>query len=108
MKDFKAVMVNGYRGNKSLWKEILQIDLSRILREVRIPYVILQGDTDIVTSTKTVSRLVREADNDCLRCEIVKNTGHMPGSEGMERVLKRIARLGALQGPPQGQRLQSP
>ena len=108
LKDFKAVMVNGYRGNKSLWKEILQIDLSQTLREVRIPYVILQGDTDIVTSTKTVSGLVREADNDYLRCEIVKNSGHMPGSEGMERVLERIVQLRSLQGLPQGQRLQSP
>lgn len=108
LKDFKAVMVNGYRGNKSLWKEILQIDLSQTLREVRIPYVILQGDTDIVTSTKTVSGLVREADNDYLRCEIVKNSGHMPGSKGMERVLERIVQLRSLQGLPQGQRLQSP
>ena len=54
MKDFKAIMVNGYMKNTSLWKEILQIDLTEQLRSVKIPYMILQGDTDIVASTKIV------------------------------------------------------
>lgn len=59
-KDFKAMMINGYQKNRSLWNEILRIDLSDILKKVQIPYVILQGDTDIVASTSTVKELVLE------------------------------------------------
>lgn len=93
LKDFMAITVNGYRKNQSLWKEILRMDLSQPLREVRVPYVILQGDTDIVASTTKVKELVASAGNVYLQCETVKNSGHMPGAEGMERVLETLCRL---------------
>lgn len=86
-QDFKAIMVNGYRKNHSLWKEILRIDLSETLSKVEIPYVILQGDTDIVASTKTVQELVSASGNDNLKLQIVENTGHMPGVEMMEAIM---------------------
>lgn len=93
LKDFMAILVNGYRKNQSLWREILHLDLSQLLREVQIPYVILQGDTDIVASTKKVKELVASAGNVHLQCETVKNSGHMPGAEGMEKVLETLCRL---------------
>lgn len=86
-QDFKAIMVNGYRKNHSLWKEILRIDLSETLSKVEIPYVILQGDTDIVASTKTVQELVSASGNDNLKLQIVENTGHIPGVEMMEAIM---------------------
>lgn len=93
VRDFKAMMVNGYRKNKSLWNEILTLDLSKALCEVSVPYIILQGDTDIVTSTKNVDELVRNAKNVNLTCEIVKDSGHMPGVLGMEHALRQLCRL---------------
>lgn len=93
-KDFKAIMVNGYMKNNSLWKEILRIDLSEILGGVEIPYLLLQGDTDIVASTQTAKSLVSNCNNPNLRIQVISNTGHMPGVEMMEalmRVLKEIA-----------------
>jgi pimeloyl-ACP methyl ester carboxylesterase len=92
-KDFKAMMINGYRKNRSLWNEILQIDLSDILQNVQIPYVMLQGDTDIVASTSTVNELVQNSSNSNLQCEVVENSGHMPGKEGMELVLEKLRML---------------
>lgn len=92
-KDFKAIMINGYQKNVSLWREILQIDLSSILKNVQIPYVILQGDTDIVASTSTIKTLVGNSANPHLQCEIVKDSGHMPGKEGMELVLEKLGLL---------------
>lgn len=92
-KDFKAIMVNGYMKNNSLWKEILRIDLSEILGGVEIPYLLLQGDTDIVASTQTAKSLVSNCNNPNLRIQVISNTGHMPGVEMMEalmRVLKEI------------------
>ena len=87
MKDFKAIMVNGYRKNASLWKELIQIDLTEQLRHVKVPYIILQGDTDIVASTKLVKELVVDSNNTCLDCKVVANTGHMPGVEMMDTLL---------------------
>lgn len=93
-KDFKAIMVNGYMKNNSLWKEILRIDLYEILGGVKIPYLLLQGDTDIVASTQTAKSLVSNCNNPNLRIQVISNTGHMPGVEMMEalmRVLKETA-----------------
>lgn len=73
--------------NTSLWKEILQIDLTEQLRSVKIPYMILQGDTDIVASTKIVKELVAGSNNANLDCRIVADTGHMPGVEMMDTLL---------------------
>lgn len=87
LNDFKAIMVNGYRKNTSLWKEIIQIDLTEQLRNVKVPYMILQGDTDIVASTKLVKELVDGSNNANLDCKVVANTGHMPGVEMMDTLL---------------------
>ncbi len=87
MKDFKAIMVNGYMKNTSLWKEIIQIDLTEQLRNVKVPYIILQGDTDIVASTKLVKELVADSNNAYLDCKVVSDTGHMPGVEMMDTLL---------------------
>lgn len=100
MKDFKAVMVNGYRKNLSLWKEILSLDLSQLLGNVQIPYMILQGDTDIVASTERVIELVKNSDNENLTCELVKNSGHIPGNEGMDRIFEKLCELKEMQGGP--------
>lgn len=86
-KDFMAVVVNGYMKNNSLWKEILNLDLSDQLINVKVPYIILQGDTDIVASTNTVTKLVAECPNPNLNCIVVKNTGHFPGVEMMDKLL---------------------
>lgn len=87
MKDFKAIMINGYMKNTSLWKEILQINLTEQLRNTEIPYLILQGDTDIVASTKLVKELIDNSNNSNLSCRVVSNTGHMPGVEMMDTLL---------------------
>ncbi|MCM1183706.1 MAG: hypothetical protein NC337_10065 [Roseburia sp.] len=86
-KDFMAIVVNGYRKNNSLWKEILNLDLSDQLTNVRVPYIILQGDTDIVASVTTVKKLAAECSNPNLKCIVVKNTGHFPGVEMMDKLL---------------------
>ena len=87
MKDFIAIMVNGYMKNTSLWKEIIQIDLTEQLRNVKVPYMVLQGDTDIVASTKLVKELVSDSNNINLDCKVIANTGHLPGVEMMDALL---------------------
>ncbi len=87
MKDFKAIVVNGYKKNKSLWKEILRVNLTEQLKKVEIPYIILQGDTDIIASTQTIKELVSASNNTNLRYKVVANTGHIPGVNLMNMLL---------------------
>lgn len=92
-KDFKAIMINGYRGNVTLWREILKLDLSRTLAQVNVPYLMLQGDTDIIASTTKVKELVEYAKNPYLSCQIIDNTGHMPGKKMMDCVFQTLCAL---------------
>ncbi|TAH64518.1 MAG: hypothetical protein EWM47_12430 [Anaerolineaceae bacterium] len=89
MKDFKAIVVNGYTKNESLLIELAKVDLSETLKEVDIPYLILQGDTDIVTSTKMISDFVKTSKNNNLHMELVENSGHIPSATGMDVIINK-------------------
>lgn len=93
LKDFKAVMINGYMKNRSLIKELLELDLRDTISEIKIPYKIIQGDTDIVTSTKTVENFLSESENENIRFVKVKNSGHMGSEEAMERIVEEIVKM---------------
>jgi len=93
LKDFIAVIKNGFMKNKSILNELLRIDLSDILRNVQVPYHILQGSLDIVTSTKAVSAFVQNSKNDYLSLRVLANNGHMPSTTGMNEVLKESINL---------------
>ena len=90
LKDFKAIMVNGTITSTRLRPELLKMDLTEELKEVNVPYYILQGDTDIVTSTKEIQRAVETSDNPNLHCKVVGCSGHMPGKEGMDAVYETL------------------
>lgn len=89
-KDFKAVVKNGYNGNQSLWRELIKIDLADSLAEVKTPYLIFQGDTDIVTSTSYVIEAVEYSNNREVNIKKVKNSGHMPSSAAMEEIFSAL------------------
>ncbi len=89
IRDFKAVAVNGTRKNQSLLQELIHLDLRDTLAHITVPYLIMQGDTDIVTSTKMIESFVKESGNDHLHFDLVKNSGHMPGGAGMAYVLEK-------------------
>ncbi len=91
--DFKAVVLNGYRGNNSIWQEILKMDLSPILSRVKIPYIIYQGDTDIVASTKLVEQLVKDASNPNLQYKVIADMGHYPGADMMEGIYEEFVAM---------------
>lgn len=89
IKDFKAVAVNGMRKNQSLFGELIRLDLRDTLAHITIPYLIMQGDTDIVTSTEFIESFVRESGNDNLHFDLVENSGHMPGRDGMTYMIEK-------------------
>lgn len=92
-RDFKAIAMNGYTKNTSLMQELQKLDLREALKSVSVPYHIIQGETDIVTSTGSIVSFVEEADNPYLTCRVVHNSAHHPGVNGMQAVLEEICRL---------------
>ncbi len=89
-KDFKAVMKNGYAHNKSLWKELLNIDLTPRLAEVKIKYLILQGETDLVASTANVLQAAESCNNKNVAVKVVNNSGHIPSAEAMDECFRML------------------
>lgn len=92
-RDFRAIIDNGYKANNSLWRELLSIDLSATISNLRIPYIILQGETDVVASTSTIKKVVEMSANENLKIYTVKNTGHYPGTDMMKMVLEKLSEL---------------
>lgn len=87
LKDFKAVVINGYAKNKSLIEELISVDLQNEFKQISIPYIILQGSTDIVTSTKTIKDFLFQNQFAHITCKVIENCGHIPDKNGMEAII---------------------
>ena len=85
--DFKAIMVNGAVKSKTLMPELIRCDLREDLRHVQVPYLILQGERDLVTPFALVKKLADESGNPNLRFVPVPGSSHRPGSKGMDAVI---------------------
>ncbi len=92
-KDFSAVVKNGYKYNKTLWREILNMDLTPLLNEVNVKYIIMQGETDAVASTRTALNAVESRDNKNVTVKVVKNSGHMPSADAMDEIFTQLCEL---------------
>lgn len=90
LRDFAALFINGYRANKSLLLQMISIDLSADIKNMPLPYYVVQGSSDIVTSTKTVSGLIQESGNPNLHCTVVENSGHLPSQKCMDLLEKQL------------------
>lgn len=87
-KDFKAIIINGYRKNTSLMKELFHIDLRESFKRISIPYTILQGSTDIIASTSKIVEFTKENNNPYVTCKVIDNSGHIPNKEGMDKIIE--------------------
>lgn len=91
LKDLIAIMINGYRKNTSLIVEMLGIDLTETLKGIQVPYLILQGDSDIVTSTNMLTDFIGTVNNDNLDLQLVKNSGHMPNASSLDAIINKVS-----------------
>ena len=60
---------------------------------MRVKYLLLQGDTDIITSTKFL--LSEDFGNENVTVRVIKNSGHIPSAAAMEEcieILKQFIR----------------
>ncbi|MCM1126369.1 MAG: alpha/beta hydrolase [Lachnospiraceae bacterium] len=73
-----------------MMEELFQIDLRSALKQVKLPYRILQGSTDIVASTKSIMEFTKEIKNPYVTCQVIENCGHMPSQKGMDAIMEII------------------
>lgn len=92
-KNVWAMFVNGCAKSTKHWPELLQIDLEQELCNVHVPYIILQGDTDIVTSSAIVKEIMENVQNSNLQYRKVEKCGHFPSVEGMEAVMEALIEM---------------
>lgn len=91
IRDFIALFINGYARNTSLLKELFSIDLREDFEKVSIPYMILQGSTDIVASTAKIKDFTEQLQNPHVSCKIIDNCGHIPDKKGMEIICQELS-----------------
>lgn len=96
MKDFIAIVKNGYRKNESLLREMATADLRGDLALVTVPYRIFQGETDIVTDTKEVLEAVHGLENANITCTVLPDMGHFPSEEAMGKIVEELCRMAAI------------
>ncbi len=93
LKDFMAIVKNGYMKNESLLREMAFKDLRKLFNEITIPYLIFQGETDIITDTKMVVKLVDELHNPNVSYVVLPNVGHFPTETSMNQILEKIINM---------------
>lgn len=93
LRDCRAIVLNGYRNNKTLMKELLSVDIREELLAAEIPYTIVQGSLDLVTSTRYMKEFLSECQNQNLRLVVVEEEGHIPNQKGMDVVLEEIIKM---------------
>ena len=91
LRDLVAAVSNDFSRSERLFAEIFAVDLSDELANMRVPYLIVQGETDIVTSTRAIRAFVAECGNPNLRYAEAPRSGHMPGTAGMDLLFARMA-----------------
>ena len=92
-KDFIAIVKNGYAKNESLLQEMATTDLSVMFKDIAVPYHIFQGETDIVTATNDVIKLLDGLNNENVSYTVMPNTGHFPSEVAINQIFKKICSL---------------
>lgn len=91
-RDFRAAVYNGTMKNRSLLKELAEIDLRGRLGEIKVPYTVIQGEKDIVTSTKNAVKEIEGCGNGNVRVITIEGNGHIPNMRGMEMIIEEMMR----------------
>lgn len=87
LKDLIAVLLNGTRKNQSLDKEMMQVDLTSDLQNIEVPYIMIQGQDDLLTPTQMAKETFEQTFNPNLQFALVPNCGHLPGKTALKETI---------------------
>lgn len=90
LKDFIAVFQNGYMQNDSLMQGMAAADLRGAFNDIAVPYHIFQGETDIVTATSDVIKLLDGLNNKNVSCTVLLGAGHFSPETAMLEIFEKI------------------
>lgn len=86
--DAKALFKNGYgKDTEHLVHDLVAMDLTPILDRITVPYTILQGEKDLVTSTQAIRQYFEKTKNPNLRFEVIPDSAHMPSKKALAYIL---------------------
>ena len=98
LKNVFSLFINNCTKITSLMEELLDIDMSETLQKMQVPYMIFQGDHDIVTSTKSVKAFSENINNANVSVSIVENSAHMPSKAAMDILFDQLVHMSILIG----------
>lgn len=78
---------NGYQDNATLMMAMVEIDLTTTFEQIQVPYHIVQGDRDVITSNKHLTAILEEVDNDHISLEIIPDNAHFPSVETIQKLV---------------------
>lgn len=74
-------------------REMSAANLSEPFKDITVPYHIFQGETDIVTATTDVIKLLDGLKNENVACTVLPNMGHFPSETAMKVINEKINQL---------------
>lgn len=90
LKDFLRAQ-NGQentQNNTHILSEIDGLDLRDSLKQVKVPYTIVQGKCDLITSTELVKDSLKDLDN--INYVELEKSGHLPSNEDFNVLIQEI------------------
>ncbi|MGL6199962.1 MAG: alpha/beta fold hydrolase [Lachnospiraceae bacterium] len=72
----------------SLFLQVMDIDMSEEQLQIKIPYLILQGEDDLITSAAYNEQLVEE--NPYMTLKVFENAGHIPTNASFKEMWQAI------------------
>lgn len=93
LRDFLAIFINGYSKNKSLWEELIDVDLTTTFEGMTVPYTIIQGENDSITPTKMLFETLPPNGNSQLNIQIVSDCGHIPNMYAINKIYETLVQL---------------
>ncbi len=70
--------------------EMIHSDLTDNLRNVKVPYKILQGERDLQTSRYQIEEFLEQNDNPNITYEIIPDCGHIPTTQCFSAIMEEI------------------
>ena len=92
-RDFRAMVINGYTKDTAIMKSLHLLDLRDTFTRIEVPYLIMQGSTDIVTSTTMIREYISGLGRDNLSVMIIPDSGHIPNETAIDKIFEECSRL---------------
>ena len=93
LDDLKTFLSNDTMLNISIYKELLLLDEIPILERMKIPYMILSGESDIICATKSSLQQLMKSENEKLSVIEIKNSGHIPSLAAFQQTGEYLQKL---------------